>query len=145
MIVLDTNVISELMRSNPDPHVLAWLAPQPVESLFTTALTQAEILYGLALLPSGRRQDALLAAARAMFENDLAGRILPFDSEAARAYAEIAAGRRQGGHPISQIDAQIAGITRSRGARLATRNVRDFEACGVEVIDPWSAPSAPIL
>ena len=84
-----------------------------------------------------RSSDDLLTAARPMFEVDLAGRVLPFDTEAALAYPEIAAGRKQGGKPISQIDAQIAAIVRSRGARLATRNVRDFAECGITIVDPW--------
>lgn len=139
MIVLDTNVISELMRIRPEPAVMAWIADQPLAGIFTTALTQAEIFYGLALLPKGRRRDDLLAAARAMFDADLAGRVLPFDAAAADAYPEIADARKQAGEPISQIDAQIAAIVRSRGARLATRNVRDFTGCGIAVIDPWSS------
>ena len=110
MIVLDTNVISELMRREPDPRVMSWIAEQPMAGVFTTTLTQAEIFYGLALLPEGRRRDDLLAAARPMFEVDLAGRVLPFDTDAAGAYPEIAAGRKQGGKPISQIDAQIADV-----------------------------------
>jgi predicted nucleic acid-binding protein len=139
MIVLDTDVISEMMRSAPDDRVTAWLASQPMSALFTTTLTQAEILYGLTLLPEGRRRDDLFAAARPIFDEDMAGRILPFDSDAALIYPDIAAGRRQSGHPISQIDVQIAAIARSRGARLATRNVRDFNDCGIEVVDPWSS------
>ena len=139
MIVLDTNVISELMRAEPDGRVLAWLEKQPMAGLFTSTLTQAEIYYGLALLPEGGRREALLAAAGPMFDVDLAGRILPFDSDAALACPEIATGRRFGGRPISQIDAQIAAIVRSRGARLATRNVRDFADCGIVVVDPWTA------
>lgn len=137
MIVLDTNVISELMRREPDAGVTAWIGEQPMASLFTTTLTQAEIFYGLALLPEGRRRDALLAAVRPVFEDDLAGRVLPFDTDAALAYPEIAAGRRKGGHPISQIDAQIAAIVRSRGAGLATRNVSDFADCGIAIVNPW--------
>ncbi len=138
MIILDTNVISQMMRSAPDECVIAWLAAQPLSALFTTTLTQAEILYGLALLPEGRRREDLLAAAVPIFEEDMAGRILPFDSDAALMYPDIAAGRRRSGQPISQIDAQIAAIVRSRGARLATRNVRDFQGCGIEVVDPWT-------
>lgn len=138
MIVLDTNVISELMRREPNAGVLAWIGEQPIAGVFTTTLTQAEIFYGLALLPEGRRRDELLAAARPMFEVDLAGRVLPFDTDAALAYPDIAAGRRKGGQPISQIDAQIAAIVRSRGARLATRNVSDFADCGITVVNPWS-------
>ncbi len=107
--------------------------------MFTTTLTQAEIYYGLALLPEGKGREALLAAARAMFDEDLAGRIVPFDTDAALAYPEIAVGRRSGGQLISQIDGQIAAIVRSRGARMATRNVRDFAACGITVVDPWNA------
>lgn len=137
MIVLDTNVISELMRAVPDPRVLAWLVRQPMASLFTTTLTQAEIFYGLRLLPEGRRRNDLMAAARPIFEIEMAGRILSFDGDAALAYPDIAAHRRQMGQPIAQIDAQIAAITCSRGAQLATRNVRDFVECGIVVIDPW--------
>jgi predicted nucleic acid-binding protein len=140
MIVLDTNVISELMRRLPDPRVMTWIADQQTAGLFTTTLTQAEIFYGLELLPDGRRRDDLLTAVRAMFEIDLAGRVLPFDSDAALVYPQIAAGRKQGGKPISQIDAQIAAIVRSRGARLATRNVDDFIDCEITVVDPWREP-----
>lgn len=137
MIVLDTNILSELMRSGPDGAVLAWTSRQSMMTLFITAITQAEILYGLALLPEGRRRELLIAAARAMFEEDFSGRILPFDGEAARVYAEIASRRRQAGEPISQFDAQIAAITQSRGASLATRNTRDFLNCGITLINPW--------
>jgi hypothetical protein len=138
MIVLDTNVISEMMRPKPDAAVMAWLGEQPMAGVFTTTLTQAEIFYGLALLPDGRRRDELIAAARPIFEVDLAGRVLPFDTDAADAYPTIAASRRQSGQPISQIDAQIAAIVRSRGARLATRDVADFADCGITVVDPWA-------
>lgn len=138
MIILDTNVISEMMRSAPALKVSAWLAVNAASSLFTTALTQAEILYGLALLPAGKRRAALHAAAVATFAQDLGGRILPFDAEAALIYPEIAAARRKSGQPISQIDAQIAAIARSRGAAIATRNGRDFAGCGVTIVDPWS-------
>lgn len=141
MIVLDTNVISELMRARPDARVLDWLAAQPIAGLFTTTLTQAEIFYGLALLPEGRRRDDLITAASPIFEHELAGRILGFDSHAAMAYPEIAARRRRAGQPITQIDGQIAAIVASRGARLATRNVRDFVDCGIVVVDPWMAPT----
>jgi hypothetical protein len=125
------------MRREPDPKVMAWLKDQPMAEVFTTTLTQAEIVYGLALLPEGRRRDDLLAAARPMFDVDLAGRVLPFDTDAALVYPEIAAGRKQAAKQISQIDAQIAAIVRSRGARLATRNVRDFAECGITVVNPW--------
>jgi len=137
VIVLDTNVISELMRAEPNARVLDWLVRQPIAGLFTTTLTQAEIFYGLKLLPEGRRREDLITAARPIFETEMAGRILPFDSDAALAYADLAAHRRQIGQPISQIDGQIAAITRSRGAQLATRNVRDFVVCGITLVDPW--------
>src|SRR3546814_877765 len=132
MIVLDTNVLSEMLKPRPEPVVEVWLSAQPTASLFISAITQAEILYGLALLPEGRRRSDLLAAARAMFAEDFGGRILPFDVDAAMAYAEIAADRRRTGRPISQFDAQIAAIVRSRGGLLASRNVRDFVDCGIE-------------
>jgi predicted nucleic acid-binding protein len=139
MIVLDTNVISEMMRAHPAPRVSAWFAANPAPSLFTTALTEAEILYGLSILAAGKRRNALLAAAAAIFAEDLGGRVLAFDSPAAAAYAEIAAARRRSGQPISQTDAQIAAVAKSRGAALATRNTRDFSGCGVALVNPWSA------
>lgn len=141
MIVLDTNVVSELMRTEPDARVMSWFDQQPMAGLFTTTLSQAEIFYGLVLLPDGRRREALTTAARSMFDEDFAGRVLPFDTEAAVIYPEVAAGRRRSGRPISQFDAQIASIVRSRGARLATRNKRDFTDCGIVVIDPWTEES----
>ncbi len=138
MIVLDTNVISEMMRPKPAPAVVAWFAGQPAAALFTTALTQAEIMYGLALMPAGKRRAALQAAAKALFEEDFAGRLLPYDSDAAPHFAEIAAERRRLGQPISQVDAQIAAITCSRAGSIATRNARDFAGCGLAIIDPWA-------
>lgn len=139
MIILDTNVISEMMLPAPAVQVQRWFAANPASFMFTTALSQAEILYGVALLPAGRRRNALHAAAQAMFEEDFAGRILPFDSDAARIYPELAATRRKAGKPISQIDAQIAAIARSRGAAVATRNGDDFTGCGLTLVDPWAA------
>ena len=140
MIVLDTNVLSEVMRPLPTAKVLRWLATHPASRLFTTTITQAEILYGLELLPKGKRRAALESAVEAMFEEDFADRILPFDSDAARVFPQIAASRRASGRPITQWDAQIAAIARSRGAVLATRNTGDFEHCGITVVNPWSAP-----
>jgi predicted nucleic acid-binding protein len=139
MIILDTNVLSELMRPDPAPKVVAWVALQPTASLFTTSITQAEILLGLMLLPSGRRRRALEAAAMSMFEQDLGSRILGFGTDAARPYAQIASDRRRAGRPISHFDAQIAAIARVSGAAIATRNVGDFAACGVRLVDPWAA------
>ncbi len=139
MIVLDTNVLSELMRQAPAELVVQWLDNQPNTSLFTTAVTQAEILYGVSILPDGKRKQGLGAAVGAMFERDFTGRVLPFDGPAAVAYAAICADRGPLGRPISQFDAQIAAIARSRGAALATRNTPDFDECGIHVIDPWQA------
>jgi toxin FitB len=138
MIILDTNVLSELMTASPDEGVVRWLAAQPASSLYTTTVTQAEILYGVGLLPDGRRRDGLMTAVEDVFAVDFQGRILPFDSDAAHAYARIAVGRRQAGRPISQFDAQIAGIALSRDAGVATRNVTDFEGCGVRLFNPWA-------
>lgn len=137
MIVLDTNVLSELMKPRPEPRVVGWVGGHPTGSLFTTTLTRAEILYGIALLDAGRRRDRLGEAARAIFAVDFRGRVLPFDEDASELYAEIASDRRKAGRPISAFDAQIAAIARSRGALLATRNAGDFEGCGVELEDPW--------
>ncbi len=137
MIILDTNVISEILRPTPDEGVVAWLGAHPRTALFTTTITYGELLYGVRLLPVGQRRDALLTAVQAIFESDLVGQVLSFDGEAADAYAHIAAERRGAGKPISQFDAMIAGVARSRGASVATRNVKDFEHCGVNVIDPW--------
>ena len=140
MILLDTNILSELMRAAPEAAVEQWLADQPAASVFISAITEAELRYGVALMPPGKRRSALAAEIENMLGEDFSGRILPFDSPAAVAFAEIAAERRQTGRPISQADAQIAAIARSRGAALATRNVPDFEGCGVEIVDPWGAP-----
>ncbi|MGL5874621.1 MAG: type II toxin-antitoxin system VapC family toxin [Xenococcaceae cyanobacterium] len=141
MIVLDTNVLSELMRSQPNEYVLQWIAKHTATTLFITVLTQAEILYGLELLPEGKRRNALLEAAQSMFDLDFAGRILPFDCAAAQQFAAIAAKRRTIGRPISQIDAQIAAIALSHNATLATRNISDFEECGIIIINPWAEES----
>ena len=138
MIVLDTNVISELMRDRAHESVLAWLDEQAGNSLFVTAVSEAEIRYGLAVLPPGSRRCKLIEAAGRAFGELLRGRVLSFDSEAAEAYAAIAAERRGAGKAISQFDCQIAAIVRVRGAILATRNLRDFEGCGIGIVDPWS-------
>ena len=138
MILLDTNVLSELMRPAPSSIVEEWLSAQPAAGTFISAITEAELRYGLALLPNGQRQKRLLAQAEAMLVEDFADRILPFDSAAAAAYATIAATRRLAGRPISQADAQIAAIAASRGATIATRNITDFADCGVAVLDPWA-------
>jgi predicted nucleic acid-binding protein len=138
VILLDTNVLCELMKAAPDQTLLAFVNGIPGMALFTSAITQAEILYGIALVPEGKRRDSLLAAARTALDTHFRGRVLPFDVSAAEAFAAIAAGRREGGRPISQADAQIAAIAKSRDAALATRNVADFDGCGVSVVNPWS-------
>ena len=137
MIILDTNVLSEAMKPVPAAEVLAWLAAQTAASLYTTSITQAEILHGLMLLPSSRRRRALEAAATSMFSEDFGGRILGFGTEAATPYAQIASRRRRAGRPMSHFDAQIAAIARANGAAIATRNVADFVDCGVALVDPW--------
>lgn len=137
MIVLDTNVLAELMRRRPEPQVMAWVAARPPTALFTTSVTQAEVLYGVALLPDGKRRTDLERAARQMFSEDFAERVLPCNAAAAEEFAAIAAARRRGGRPIAQLDAQIAAVARSRGAGVATRNLHDFEHCGVELYNPW--------
>jgi predicted nucleic acid-binding protein len=139
MIVLDTNVLSEVLRPVPEPSVLRWLASQSRGSLFTTTITRGEVLYGIRLLTDGKRRRGLWDAAQKIFSEDFADQVLSFDSDAADMYAEIAASRRTAGKPISQFDAMIVAMARSRGATLATRNVKDFEDCGVDVIDPWKA------
>ncbi|SDO46443.1 type II toxin-antitoxin system VapC family toxin [Phyllobacterium sp. OV277] len=139
MIILDTNIISEMMKLEPDARVAQWLGEQPVASLFITTITQAEILYGLSLLSDGKRKAALLDTAQSMFNEDFAGRILPFDGSAAETYPEIFLERRRAGKTINQFDAQIAAIAQSRGAKLATRNIKDFADCGLDIINPWLA------
>ena len=137
MILLDTNVISELMRREPSALVLAWVEERPRSRLGITAITQAEILCGIELLPKGRRKHGLFAAAQTMFSEDFRGRIFPFNSDAAPAFAKISAVRQIQGKPISQLDAQIAAIVQTLGAELATRNVTDFEGCGIKLLNPW--------
>jgi toxin FitB len=139
MIILDTNVLSEVFRPKPDDRVTHWMRAQPAITLFTTSICEAEIFYGIAVLPASKRRTSLQAMAHGLFGEDLAGRVLPFDGAAARAFAEIAAARRQTGRPIGEFDAQIAAIGRAHGATLATRNLNDFGDCGIEVFSPWEA------
>jgi len=137
LIILDTNVLSDLLAPAPSVSVEAWLAGQPPAVIFTTTVTEAEILYGVRLMPDGRPRRELEAAIALIFREDLSGRVLAFDSDAADAYASIATRRRKSGRPISQFDAQIAAIALSRGAALATRNVVDFADTGVVIVNPW--------
>jgi predicted nucleic acid-binding protein len=139
VIVLDTNVLSELMRPAPAEAVVAWISSQTAISQYTTTITQAEILYGILLLGAGKRRTHLLGAAESMFAEDFAGRVLGFGADAAPLYARIAADRRRAGRPISHFDAQIAAMARANGAKLVTRNVADFHGCGVELVDSWKA------
>jgi predicted nucleic acid-binding protein len=141
VIVLDTNVLSELAKAGADSRVVAWADAQASDDLYTTAITEAEMLYGLALLPTGRRRDDLQRAAMTALTGLLAGRILPFDSAAAAAFATLAANRRQTGKPVGVADVQIAAIAVSQQATaIATRNMADFAGCGVPLINPWDGP-----
>jgi hypothetical protein len=137
MIILDTNVLSETLRPTPSARVLEWMRSEPAAALFTTAITESELLYGIALLAEGGRRQSLETVIDLIVAEELAGRLLPFDSAAAREFADIAASRHRAGRPISEADARIAAIARSRGAALATRNVGDFAGCRLELIDPW--------
>ena len=138
MILLDTNVVSELTRLAPNPSVIAWLDSQITEDVYLSAITEAELRFGIAILPAGRRRERLAFEVENMLREDFERRILPFDSFAARMYAEVAAIRRTIGKPISNADCQVAAIARCYDAAVATRNVVDFEDCGIEVINPWS-------
>ena len=139
MFLLDTNIISELLRPSPDPAVETWVDDRRATDLYFSAIGEAELRYGVAVLPDGRRRAALASAIEAILREDFTDRILPFDREAARDYADIAAMRRAAGRTVLPADSQIAAIARSRGMAIATRNVRDFENIGIEVIDPWTA------
>ena len=136
-ILLDTNVLSELLRAQPARSVLAWFAAQRPESLHVSAITQAEMLLGARVLPKGKRRAALEQALKTMFEQDFRGRVLAFDASAATAYVDIVAGRRTAGRPISQLDAQIAAIAQRADMKLATRNTADFTDCGLTLLNPW--------
>lgn len=138
MFLIDTNVISELMRATPAPSVLKWFSTQDPSTLYLSAVTEAELRTGIAVLPAGRRREGLRAALDAMIAEDFEGRVLPFDTDAAKTYAEIAATRRAAGRPISDADCQIAAIARAKGAPVVTRNMRDFDGCGIPLINPWA-------
>jgi predicted nucleic acid-binding protein len=144
VIVLDTNVIAELTRAAPSPVVLAWARKQPPELVFTTAVCEAELLFGLAAMRDGPRRAALARAVDAMLGTVLGGRVLPFDRAAARIYGELAALYRRVGRPVGIADLQIAAIARARRAdAIATRNAQHFADCGVPVIGPWSVEAGP--
>ncbi|MGH2853660.1 MAG: type II toxin-antitoxin system VapC family toxin [Solirubrobacteraceae bacterium] len=137
MILLDTNVLSELVRRKPDEGVMSWIDSLDAAAVATTAITAAELRYGVARLPAGRRRDLLGEAVRGLLEDDLSGRVESFDASAATHYAVIVSDRERAGRPISVADAQIAAICRKLGAQLATRNTGDFQATGIDLIDPW--------
>ena len=137
MIILDTNVLSTLMRKLPDAAVVRWLDRQPAESIWITSVTLFEARLGLALLPDGKRRTALASAFARLLEEDLQNRILDFDTGAAIEAAELAARRQRAGRPIDIRDTQIAGIALARRATLATRNARHFADLKINVIDPW--------
>ena len=136
-LVLDTNVVSQLVHPQGSVQIKDWLATRRGYIVYTTSVTQAEILFGIRRLPDGKRRDRMLANALEVFSSDMAGRILSFDSIAADEYSQIVALRERSGRPISQFDGQIAAICRVYGAVLATRNVKDFVGCGVDVVNPW--------
>ena len=138
MIILDTNVLSALMRKTPEAPVVAWLDRQPAESVWITSITLFESRLGLALLPKGQRRQTLEAAFSRLLNEDLENRVLDFDSAAATESALLAAERQKTGRPVDMRDTQIAGIALARHATLATRNVRHFQDLKVPVVDPWA-------
>lgn len=138
MIVLDTNVVSEAMRPQPDPGVLLWLNHQAAETLYLSSVTLAELLFGLGALPAGARKDRLAEALDALLAL-FAGRILAFDQDAARRYAEMAVTARAVGRPLPTTDGYIAATAASRNFVVATRNTAHFADTGVGLIDPWKA------
>lgn len=139
MIVLDTNVISELTRKAPAHSVIRWLDSLAAREVATTAITAAELLYGVARMPGGQRKQELAVAVHGLLSDDLGGRVLAFDERAAQHYAEIVTGRERLGRPIGTADAQIAAICRAGQATLATRSIDDFEGTGIELVNPWRA------
>jgi predicted nucleic acid-binding protein len=138
MIILDTNVLSALMRTDPEPPVVQWLDSQPAESVWITTITLFEASFGLALLPRGRRRQTLEAAFNQVLKEDLENRVLDFDSAAAREAAALAAERQRAGRPVDLRDTQIAGIALALRATHATRNVRHFHDLKVPIVDPWA-------
>ena len=143
MIVLDTNVVSALMLERPDPQVLAWLDTEPADEIWTTTISVFELRFGIERLPAGRRRNRLDLELARLLQDDLQGRILPFDVDAAREAGRIAAQRERRGATVEFRDTQIAGIAVARQARIATRNARHFRDLGLPVIDPWSAGARP--
>jgi predicted nucleic acid-binding protein len=139
MLVLDTNVVAEMMKETPEPAVVAWLNDQRTATLFLTTITIGEISFGLRILPQGRRRRLLEEGFERVLAEGFAGRILDFSEAAALTYGEVMGRRREIGRPLSILDGQIASIARVHGYVVATRNVRDFVECGVEILNPFSA------
>lgn len=139
MVIIDTNVVAEMMKPSPSPMVVAWLNSQESSALFLTAISIGEIVYGLRVMPSGKRRLQLEQGFERVLAEAFAGRILAFDEEAARHYGEVMGRRKEIGRSLSVPDGQIASIARARGCAIATRNVRDFTECGVEVINPFDS------
>lgn len=139
MIVLDTNVLSALMSPSVDAKLSAWIDRQPRESIWTTAVTVFEVRFGIERLPAGRRRAALERSFAETIEQDIEGRVLPFDAEAGAAAARFAAQRQRAGRPVEIRDVQIAGIAAARNAVVATRNTAHFEGVGLALVDPWTA------
>ena len=140
MIILDTNVVSEVMRMEPSEKVVAWLDALPADEVWLTAVTYGEVLIGIALLPIGRRRQRLERLFETTIDARFADRILPYDRMAASHFPEIMMARRRQGHPASMQDAQVAAIALAHGATLATRNVKDFEGTGIDLVNPWESP-----
>lgn len=140
MIVLDTNVVSEVMRPQPEARVVAWLRAQPIQELATTTITLAEIGVGLARLPESRRRFALEGRFHSFVSRGLGPRVFGFDADAAAAYGEMVAGRERRGRPFQGFDGLIAAVALARDATIATRNVRHFEGCGLRIVNPWNVP-----
>jgi hypothetical protein len=142
MILVDTNVISELMRPNPAPRVVQWFEKNAGLPLFVSTMTEAELWAGFHRLPEGKRRLSIGEAIAATFSEDFAGRVLSFDSAAARAYGELSGMSKKLGRPMSTADSQIAAVAQVHGFKLATRNTSDFEHCGIAMIDPWASACA---
>jgi toxin FitB len=144
MILLDTNVVSELMRPKPDPAVVAWFDTRVGLPLYISTITEAELWSGVDRMPAGKRRLVLQSLITDMLDEDFAGRILAFDRAAARLYGHISARRADLGKPVSTADGQIAAIAKANGLKIATRNIKDFADCDVALVNPWSAKAGQI-
>lgn len=137
MTILDTNVLSEVVKPRPEPVVMEWLSLQAFHDVYLTSITMAEVLHGLERMPAGKRRAALKVAVEGLFQHEFAGRILPFDEMAALNYGQLVTEREKAGRPMQPFDAQIAAIARQHGATVATRNTPHFEQSGVALVNPW--------